>query len=98
MGGDEFVVVPPAGTRPAQAAELAERIVETLRAPYTLPDTGEMLLCPVSVGVAATHRRSVGLIDLLREADIALYRVELVLIVRFRRFTVSRSTAAGPSR
>ena len=76
MGGDEFVVVPPAGTPEREVRALAGTIVEALRAPYVLPDSGEMLVCPASIGVAATGSRRVSAHDLLREADIALYRAK----------------------
>ena len=39
MGGDEFVVVPRPGTDWLQIRRLAQAIVESLRAPYVLPDT-----------------------------------------------------------
>jgi diguanylate cyclase (GGDEF)-like protein len=76
MGGDEFVVVPPPGYGWAQVCRLAETIVETLRRPYVLSETGDMLVCPVSVGVTATSGRDVSAEDLLSEADLALYRAK----------------------
>jgi diguanylate cyclase (GGDEF)-like protein len=76
MGGDEFVVVPPAGAGEPDVRRLASSIVEALRAPYVLPETGEMLICPASLGVAMSERRRVSGHDLLREADIALYRAK----------------------
>jgi EAL domain-containing protein (putative c-di-GMP-specific phosphodiesterase class I) len=44
--------------------------------PYLLPDTGEMLVCPVSVGVTSTSGREVSAQDLLSEADLALYQAK----------------------
>lgn len=76
MGGDEFVVLPPAGLSEGDAIQLAERIVEALRTPYVLPETGEILLCPASLGISRNDRRRVGGLELLREADIALYRAK----------------------
>ena len=76
MGGDEFVVLPPAGLGPTQLRRLAQTIVDHLRAPYVLPDSQEMLVCPASVGVTASAGRRVSSDDLLREADLALYRAK----------------------
>jgi diguanylate cyclase (GGDEF)-like protein len=76
MGGDEFVVVPRPGIGWVQVRRLAQVIVETLRQPYVLPETGEMLVCPVSVGVTGTSGREVGAEELLSEADLALYQAK----------------------
>jgi diguanylate cyclase (GGDEF)-like protein len=76
MGGDEFVVVPRPGVGWVQVRRLAQTIVETLRQPYVLPESGEMLVCPVSVGVTSTSGREVGAEDLLSEADLALYQAK----------------------
>jgi diguanylate cyclase (GGDEF)-like protein/PAS domain S-box-containing protein len=76
MGGDEFVVVPRPGMGWLEVRRLAQAIVESLRQPHVLPETGEMLVCPVSVGVTGTHRRQVGSEELLSEADLALYQAK----------------------
>jgi diguanylate cyclase (GGDEF)-like protein len=76
MGGDEFVVVPRPGIGWLHVRRLAQTIVESLRMPYLLPDSGEMLVCPVSVGVTSTSGREVGAPDLLSEADLALYQAK----------------------
>ncbi len=76
MGGDEFVVVPPVGAGELEIRRLAIGIVDALRAPYVLPETGEMLICPASLGIASSDGRRVSSHDLLREADIALYRAK----------------------
>ncbi|HYY12118.1 MAG TPA: GGDEF and EAL domain-containing protein [Kineosporiaceae bacterium] len=76
MGGDEFVVVPPAGTEWLAVRRLAQALVDTLRTPYVLPDSGEILVCPASLGVTSTAGRSVGTNELFSEADLALYRAK----------------------
>ena len=76
MGGDEFVIVPRPGLGWLQVRRLAQSIVDSLRVPYVLPESGEMLVCPASVGVTSTSGREVGVTDLLREADLALYRAK----------------------
>jgi diguanylate cyclase (GGDEF)-like protein len=76
MGGDEFVVVPPVGASETDIRRLAIGIVDALRAPYVLPETGELVVCPASLGVAMSAGRRMSGHDLLREADIALYRAK----------------------
>ena len=76
MGGDEFVVVPPAGLEWVHVRRLAQALVDTLRSPYVLPDTGEILVCPASLGLTSTAGREAGADELLSEADLALYRAK----------------------
>jgi diguanylate cyclase (GGDEF)-like protein len=76
MGGDEFVVVPPAGFDRLHSRRLAQSLVDTLRAPYQLPDSGEILVCPASLGMTSTAGRDVTADELLSEADLALYRAK----------------------
>jgi diguanylate cyclase (GGDEF)-like protein len=76
MGGDEFVVIPPPGLPWLQVRRLAQSLVDRLRLPYVLPDSGEMLVCPASVGLTSTGGRRVGAQELLSEADLALYRAK----------------------
>jgi diguanylate cyclase (GGDEF)-like protein len=76
MGGDEFVVVPPAGLEWLAVRRLAQSLVDTLRTPYVLPDSGEILVCPASLGLTSTAGRDVGTNELFSEADLALYRAK----------------------
>jgi diguanylate cyclase (GGDEF)-like protein len=76
MGGDEFVVVPPAGTPWLAVRRLAQSLVDGLRSAYVLPDSGEILVCPASVGLTSTAGRSISTNDLFSEADLALYRAK----------------------
>ncbi len=76
MGGDEFVVVPPPGLAWLGVRRLAQALVDVLRTPYVLPDSGEMVVCPASIGVTSTAGRRVSADDLLSEADLALYRAK----------------------
>ena len=76
MGGDEFVVVPPQRVEWLQVRRLAQALVDTLRAPYVLPDSGEILVCPASIGLTSSAGRDVTTDALLSEADLALYRAK----------------------
>ena len=76
MGGDEFAVVPPPGTGVDQLRGLAASIVASLRVPYVLSGSAELLTCSASVGVTSRGGRQVGVEELLAEADLALYRAK----------------------
>ncbi len=76
MGGDEFVIVPPPGLGDGDLRRIAQGVVEALRMPYSLGAGGEVLVCPVSVGVTSTAGREVDVDQLLSEADLALYRAK----------------------
>jgi diguanylate cyclase (GGDEF)-like protein len=68
LGGDEFVVLVEGG-----AAEIADRILEVLRAPFDL-GTGSEITLTTSIGIATGDREAAK--DLLRDADIALYEAK----------------------
>ncbi|WP_143447896.1 EAL domain-containing protein [Kineosporia sp. R_H_3] len=76
MGGDEFVVLPTSGLGMLAVRRLAEAVTDALRMPYVLPDSGELLVCPVSLGITSTSGRAVSPQDLLAEAELALYRAK----------------------
>jgi len=76
LDGDEFVVI---AENPALAAGpelIAERLLEALERPFMLGEHGKETTVAVtaSVGVATGDRTSAG--DLLRDADIAMYRAK----------------------
>ncbi len=73
LGGDEFVVVVDlAGGN--LAAATAARIEQAFAAPY--PIDGMELTVTASIGVAIDDGHATGAEDLLRDADIALYRAK----------------------
>jgi predicted signal transduction protein with EAL and GGDEF domain len=70
LGGDEFVIVMRDLADPAQPVQAAMRIVQAFQAPFNLGD--RELFSTASVGVAIAADSS-GVVDLLREADTAMY-------------------------
>jgi diguanylate cyclase (GGDEF)-like protein len=74
LGGDEFAVIQAGTQQPADAASLAERLVEVLRAPFDLH--GHLVTIGTSIGIALVDRAEVTADELLRNADIALYRAK----------------------
>jgi diguanylate cyclase (GGDEF)-like protein len=72
LGGDEFAAVIPDARDPAKVAALAQRIVESLSAPYEI--NRHQLLIGASVGAAFSPRDGRTADMLLRSADLALYQ------------------------
>jgi diguanylate cyclase (GGDEF)-like protein len=73
MGGDEFVVVAEGLSLAAGPELIAERLLEAFKEPFALGDEGETLVhAKASIGIATGVRDSAE--ELLRDADIAMYR------------------------
>ncbi|MEX2080590.1 MAG: PAS domain S-box protein [Dehalococcoidia bacterium] len=73
LGGDEFTVLLQGIKDPIEAHAVARRVIETLRTPFQLEDS--QLKISVSIGIAFNRSNS-SPGDILREADIALYRAK----------------------
>jgi diguanylate cyclase (GGDEF)-like protein len=75
LGGDEFVVLVDGTTMDAGPELVAERLLAVLREPFQMDNTyGGSLSVTASVGIAIGIRESAN--ELLRDADIALYRAK----------------------
>jgi diguanylate cyclase (GGDEF)-like protein len=74
MGGDEFVILVDGGPGALGPERVAERLLEVLREPFELDSTPRPLQASASVGVAIGDRGAAA--DLLRDADLALYRAK----------------------
>jgi diguanylate cyclase (GGDEF)-like protein len=76
LGGDEFVVIADELTLDAGPELVAERLLTALKAPFKLGEDEETsLTISASIGIASGQRESAG--ELLRDADIAMYRAKL---------------------
>ena len=73
LGGDEFAIIQP-DTTPSGAATLAQRVVEGLSGELDLTIGRAELSC--SVGVAVVSDADQGQAEMLRQADVALYRAK----------------------
>ncbi|ABG03466.1 diguanylate cyclase/phosphodiesterase with PAS/PAC sensor(s) [Rubrobacter xylanophilus DSM 9941] len=73
LGGDEFTVLLE-GVSSEEAASVADRLLERLREPFRLD--GYELFTAASVGVVLGGRERAGPEELLRDADIAMYRAK----------------------
>ncbi|HVB06354.1 MAG TPA: EAL domain-containing protein [Acidimicrobiales bacterium] len=75
FGGDEFTLLLE-DVQEGEAAAAAERILEALRSPITLPD-GHEVVASVSVGIGLS-RAGAGRDDVLHDADVAMYQAKAV--------------------
>jgi len=75
LGGDEFVVLVDGVTPDPGPSMMAERIRDTLREPFRVEGYDALpITVTASIGIATGHRNSAQ--ELLRDADIALYRAK----------------------
>lgn len=74
LGGDEFVIVCPDLENTSQAVAAAQRIVETLQAPFRTGDRDVFVSASVGVAIAGDHEEAPE--SLLRRADLAMYRAK----------------------
>ncbi|MBW3553881.1 MAG: EAL domain-containing protein [Gemmatimonadetes bacterium] len=74
LGGDEFTILLEGITSLRAAERVAERIYQQLEAPFDLD--GQEVFATVSIGVAAGHSRYEKPEELLRDADLAMYRAK----------------------
>jgi len=74
LGGDEFAVLLEDVREVGEATQVAERIIEALQAPFHV--AGRILFVTTSIGVALDDSGETRPGDLLREADVAMYRAK----------------------
>lgn len=75
LGGDEFAILQTSGTQPAAATRLAERIVDLIDRPFVIE--GHAVNVGASVGIALAPADGDDPGQLLKNADLALYRAKL---------------------
>jgi diguanylate cyclase (GGDEF)-like protein/PAS domain S-box-containing protein len=74
LGGDEFAILQVAPNQPHDAEALAARLVDVLGQPYQVD--GQEIVIGASVGVALTDEGCSAPDQLLKRADLALYRAK----------------------
>ncbi|HBK46490.1 MAG TPA: bifunctional diguanylate cyclase/phosphodiesterase [Xanthomonadaceae bacterium] len=83
LGGDEFAVLLP-GNDERHAAGIAAQLVSLISQPYEF--AGQRILAGVSIGVALSPQHGNGPDELLRAADLALYRAKAAGKGRYEMF------------
>jgi diguanylate cyclase (GGDEF)-like protein len=74
MGGDEFAIVQPGLAQVADATSLAQRVIAALCEPFEIE--GHQVVIGTSVGIAMGPSDGEKPDDLVRNADLALYRAK----------------------
>ncbi|WP_460194714.1 EAL domain-containing protein [Thermosynechococcus sp. FA-CM-4201] len=87
LGGDEFAILLEELTTPAQAIEVAERVLVALSRPFLLE--GHEVFTSASIGIAFPSEESKTAEDLLRDADTAMYRAKSLGKARYEVFSMT---------
>lgn len=74
LGGDEFVIIQADAGQPAAAEALARKLVLELARPYRLDE--QEVLSGTSIGICIFPRDGKNSVELLKRADLALYRAK----------------------
>lgn len=74
LGGDEFAILQAHGNQPAAAADLAKRIIELVGRTYLI--RGHSVLVGASAGVALASSDGRSAEDLIKNADLALFKAK----------------------
>ncbi len=74
LGGDEFAIITTCASDSYSLQAIAGRIIAAVCAPYLI--NGHNIIIGASIGIAAIDRRARDAADILRYADMALYRAK----------------------
>jgi diguanylate cyclase (GGDEF)-like protein/PAS domain S-box-containing protein len=74
MGGDEFMILCPVIANPEEAIATAKGLLENLTAAFHIDDNE--LIVSASIGISIYPRDGMNVDDLMKSADIALYRAK----------------------
>lgn len=84
LGGDEFAIIQFGDEQPRKAAALANRLIELVKVPFDIDD--QKLVISASIGIAVADGDYQDADQLLRAADLAMYRAKADGRGRFRFF------------
>jgi diguanylate cyclase (GGDEF)-like protein len=74
LGGDEFAIMQVGASQPTDATSLASRLIDAIGAPYELG--GNQVTVDLSIGIALAPGDGLDPDQLLKNADMALYRAK----------------------
>ena len=74
LGGDEFAVITSAGSDQVNLETIGNRIIAALCAPYSI--NNQTIVIGASIGIAVITARVGAVSDVMRHADMALYRAK----------------------
>jgi len=71
LGGDEFAICVEMGATRSGVASTAQRLLDAVAQPFEIADT--TVEVSVSIGISVANGETEGTLDMLRQADLALY-------------------------
>jgi diguanylate cyclase (GGDEF)-like protein len=74
IGGDEFAVITAAGSEHSTLLTIANRLISAICAPYTIAN--QTIVIGASIGIAVINEKTAAAADVMRHADMALYRAK----------------------
>jgi diguanylate cyclase (GGDEF)-like protein len=74
LGGDEFAILQVSEQQPNNAASLAQRLIDVLSTPFSID--GHQVVVGASIGVAVALEKAADAEQLLKSADLAMYRAK----------------------
>ena len=95
LGGDEFAILLEDLDDVEGATAVAERVARGLEAPFV--SEGRDIVVTMSVGVALNTRRPIAPEELLRDADMAMYRAKSKGRNRYEVFDADMADMAAPA-
>jgi diguanylate cyclase (GGDEF)-like protein len=84
LGGDEFALIQADVTGPRDCARLAQRILDAMSTPFEI--NGQQIFIGISIGIAMCPQNATDRQELMRLADLALYRCKQAGRNRFAFF------------
>jgi diguanylate cyclase (GGDEF)-like protein len=91
LGGDEFTILLEDLAGPREAEQIAGRITAALDAPFSLAGQDMYITTSIGIVMRGQHHRTPD--DMLRDADVALYRAKDAGRARFAVYDVSMGAA-----
>jgi diguanylate cyclase (GGDEF)-like protein len=74
IGGDEFAVITAGGSDHTSLLTIANRLISAICAPYTI--SNQTIVIGASIGIAVVSEKTAAAADIMRHADMALYRAK----------------------
>ena len=74
LGGDEFAIILESLQQPHESCKVAQRILKELSTPFKID--GHEIITSSSIGIVLSSRDNRQVEDLIRDADIAMYRAK----------------------